>query len=116
MPNWKAVILGLVLSLALPVVVFHAFNVRSPDVHPEPPNLFALFGAWLVALSLPGFCAGLVARRRGWLYGAILALVPIAFAALVGYEVPIAVVVVLWAVGLAAGSLGEFIGKRRHAL
>ena len=116
MLSWKAVILGLVLSLVLPVAAFLFFNVRDPAVYPEPPNLLAVLAAWLAALFLPGFAAGLVAKQAGWLYGGVLALVPIAFAALVGYQVPIAFVVLLWAVGLLGGVLGQRVGKRPHAL
>jgi hypothetical protein len=110
------VALGLTLSLVLPFAAFLFFNVRDPAVYPEPPNIFGVLAAWLVALFVPGFSAGLVAKRRGWLYGGALALVPIGFAAFVGYQVPIALVTFLWAVGFAGGFVGQRMGQRRHAL
>ena len=116
MPNWKAVAIGGLLSAALPVVIFLTFNVQGPSSDPVPPNFFVVLASWLVALFAPGFFAGLIAKRKGWLYGGLLALVPIAFAALVGYEVPLVVVAVLWVVGFLGGSLGQLVGARRHAL
>ena len=116
MPNWKAIAVGGLLSAVLPVINFFTFNVGGSAGDPVPPNLLAVLAAWLVALFAPGFFAGLIAKRKGWLYGGLLALVPIAFAALVGYEVPLVAVAVLWVVGFLGGSLGQLIGARRHAL
>jgi uncharacterized membrane protein YjjB (DUF3815 family) len=75
-----------------------------------------LLGAWVIALFAPAFCAGFVARRRGWLYGVVLGGLPIAIALVAKYEIPVVLVVAFWVVAITGGALGHLASRTRHAL
>src|SRR3989442_1264806 len=112
----KPLLIGAVLALLLPVLIVAAFNVRGPETEPTWPNVPLLVGAWVIALFAPAFCAAFVARRRGWLYGAVLEIVPIAIAIVAKYEVPFVLIAAFWVVAIVGGALGHYASRTRHAL
>jgi hypothetical protein len=109
-------LIGVALALVLPVLVVAAFNVRGTESEPAWPNIPLLVGAWVIALFAPAFCAAFVARRLGWLYGAVLGLVPIAIALAAKYEIPLVVIAAFWVVAVVGGLLGQLASRARHAL
>ena len=112
----KPLMIGVGLALVLPVLVVVAFNVRGPESEPTWPNMPLLVGAWVIALFAPAFCAAFVARRLGWLYGAVLGFVPIAVAVAAKYEIPLVLIVAFWLVAIVGGTLGQLASRARHAL
>jgi hypothetical protein len=112
----RLLIAATILALLLPSVVVWVFNVRGPDTERAFPNVPLLAAAWLVAIFAPAFLAGFSARRMGWLYGALVATIPIAEALIAKYEVPIILIAMFWAAGIAGGALGQWVSKSRHAL
>jgi len=112
----KPLLIGVALALVLPVLVLAVFNVRGAESEPVWPNIPALLLAWAVALFAPAFCAAFVARRLGWLYGAVLGLVPIAIAVAAKYEIPLALIAAFWVFAVVGGALGHLASRARHAL
>jgi tetrahydromethanopterin S-methyltransferase subunit G len=115
-PLLVGAVIGAVMALLLPVLVVAVFNVRGPETEPTWPNLPLLVGAWVIALFAPAFCAAFVARRLGWLYGAVLGIVPITIAVAAKYELPLVLIIAFWVVAIAGGALGHLASRARHAL
>ena len=111
--NARPLAFGVVLSLLLPIAVILLFNVNTEQ---SPPNLWLLLLGWLIAQFVPAFCAGFMGRSAGWRYGAVLGLVPICIALLAKYEVPIFVLIILWAVAVGGGVAGQRLSRGRSAL
>lgn len=66
-------------------------------------------------LFLPGFVAGFIAKRRGALYGAVLAGIPIVLFSFVNEGVPSAFYLMWLAVAAVGGYCGQLVAARRLA-
>ena len=103
--NMKALMIGIALSVLMPMAVESIYNYRSEFAESTPLGQPLLTVGWAWEYFVPTFVAVIIAKNTGWLYALILGIISIGY--LSGFEFTQFEILIVF--GFAG--IGAFLGQ-----